>query len=311
VRIRAWADGQPEPPTWDFTATDATPALQAAGGVDLRAYLSSRATNAPRHRPLRRPQGDRSGGPIPNADANALANAGAGTNADFQPARDANANNFRFGPRRLRPRHLRQPRQPMPSLSVRPTSPGATRTRTRPRQPSSTAFPGPFLPPAILPTRVAPPPTSRTATDPAGGQFKNRTDPAIGNHEYEIPGATSYWNYWGSAAGTQGQGWVRLRPWYVAHLRAQRELRQGGVKLRLTPGNVAEVRPGRQPTPMRRGNLAPAAVTPLRTARLTPSDRFGRLCTTTTPTSSSTATRTTTSGLPRWTLPVRRHPAAA
>jgi hypothetical protein len=55
--------------------------------------------------------------------------------------------------------------------------------------------------------------TGNAATDiadcygPSWGQFKNRTDPVIGNHEYEIAGATSYWNYWGSAAWTPGQGW--------------------------------------------------------------------------------------------------------
>src|SRR4051812_2657179 len=47
LRIRAWADGQTEPTTWNYTVTDSTPALQTAGGVDVRAYLSSTATNAP------------------------------------------------------------------------------------------------------------------------------------------------------------------------------------------------------------------------------------------------------------------------
>ena len=57
---------------------------------------------------------------------------------------------------------------------------------------------------------------------PSWGQFKNRTDPAIGNHEYEIPGATSYWNYWGSAAGTPGQGWYafNLGTWRIYVLNA-------------------------------------------------------------------------------------------
>ncbi|AEE45199.1 PKD domain-containing protein [Cellulomonas fimi] len=44
VRVRAWEDGQPEPSTWQHTATDATPALQGAGGVRLMTYVSSTTT---------------------------------------------------------------------------------------------------------------------------------------------------------------------------------------------------------------------------------------------------------------------------
>jgi PKD repeat protein len=47
IRSRVWAMGQPEPTTWQFTATDSTAALQTAGGVGLRTYLGSNATNAP------------------------------------------------------------------------------------------------------------------------------------------------------------------------------------------------------------------------------------------------------------------------
>ncbi|WP_273653926.1 PKD domain-containing protein [Cellulomonas fimi] len=44
VRVRAWEDGQPEPTTWQSTATDATAALQGAGGVRLMTYVSSTTT---------------------------------------------------------------------------------------------------------------------------------------------------------------------------------------------------------------------------------------------------------------------------
>lgn len=44
VRVRAWEDGQPEPTTWQATATDATAALQGAGGVRLMTYVSSSTT---------------------------------------------------------------------------------------------------------------------------------------------------------------------------------------------------------------------------------------------------------------------------
>lgn len=47
IQIKAWADGQPEPTAWLFTATNSSAALQSGGSVGLRAYLSSAATNAP------------------------------------------------------------------------------------------------------------------------------------------------------------------------------------------------------------------------------------------------------------------------
>ncbi len=47
VRVKVWPHGTPEPSTWNRTVTDDTAALQAAGGIGVYAYLSSRATNAP------------------------------------------------------------------------------------------------------------------------------------------------------------------------------------------------------------------------------------------------------------------------
>src|SRR5216684_4452833 len=34
------------------------------------------------------------------------------------------------------------------------------------------------------------------------GKFKDRTRPALGNHEYATPGAAAYFAYWGDAAGS-------------------------------------------------------------------------------------------------------------
>jgi hypothetical protein len=45
IRVKAWADGQPEPATWQFSATNSASAVQGPGSVGLRAYMS--ATNAP------------------------------------------------------------------------------------------------------------------------------------------------------------------------------------------------------------------------------------------------------------------------
>jgi PKD repeat protein len=47
LRARAWLDGAVEPTTWPVSKTDATAANQGTGGVGIRAYLSSSATNDP------------------------------------------------------------------------------------------------------------------------------------------------------------------------------------------------------------------------------------------------------------------------
>ncbi|MGY4643376.1 PKD domain-containing protein [Cellulomonas sp. URHB0016] len=47
LRARAWLDGTAEPAAWQYTATDATAALQAAGSVRLMTYLSGATTTGP------------------------------------------------------------------------------------------------------------------------------------------------------------------------------------------------------------------------------------------------------------------------
>jgi PKD repeat protein len=46
-RAKVWATGTPEPDAWTASVTDSTAALQVAGGIGLRTYLSGSATNAP------------------------------------------------------------------------------------------------------------------------------------------------------------------------------------------------------------------------------------------------------------------------
>src|SRR5205085_3157717 len=46
LRIKAWADGQPEPAEWQYAATDAQ-AIQGAGAVGLYGFLDWAATNGP------------------------------------------------------------------------------------------------------------------------------------------------------------------------------------------------------------------------------------------------------------------------
>lgn len=47
IWARAWTSGMAEPSGWQLERTDAEPALQAAGGVALRSYISGSTTNAP------------------------------------------------------------------------------------------------------------------------------------------------------------------------------------------------------------------------------------------------------------------------
>ncbi len=47
----------------------------------------------------------------------------------------------------------------------------------------------------------------RDCYDPAWGRQLDRTRPVPGNHEYETPGASAYFDYFGAAAGTRGEGY--------------------------------------------------------------------------------------------------------
>lgn len=52
------------------------------------------------------------------------------------------------------------------------------------------------------------------------GRFKNRTRPALGNHEYVDPAATGYFDYWGTRGGPRGKGYYSydLGDWHVVVL---------------------------------------------------------------------------------------------
>jgi hypothetical protein len=49
------------------------------------------------------------------------------------------------------------------------------------------------------------------------GSFKSRSRPAVGNHEYETPGAAGYFNYFGSAAGDRTRGYYsyNVGTWHI------------------------------------------------------------------------------------------------
>jgi hypothetical protein len=55
---------------------------------------------------------------------------------------------------------------------------------------------------------------------PTWGQFRDRTYPAPGNHEYYSPAARGYYQYFGDAAGPQQRGYYsfKLGEWHVVSL---------------------------------------------------------------------------------------------
>lgn len=58
--------------------------------------------------------------------------------------------------------------------------------------------------------------------DKTWGRFKQRMHAAVGNHEYETPGAAGYFAYFGARAGRPGEGWYSyaLGRWHVVVLNA-------------------------------------------------------------------------------------------
>jgi acid phosphatase type 7 len=69
---------------------------------------------------------------------------------------------------------------------------------------------------------------------PSWGQFKERTRPALGNHEYETGGASAYFDYFGDVAGDPDKGYYSydLGGWHFVALNSN-----CGEVLRCGPGS--------------------------------------------------------------------------
>ncbi|MGH7339166.1 MAG: metallophosphoesterase family protein [Candidatus Rokuibacteriota bacterium] len=63
----------------------------------------------------------------------------------------------------------------------------------------------------------------RDCYDPSWGRHRSRTRPVPGNHDYETPGAASYFDYFGANAGPRGDGYYayRLGAWHVLALNSE------------------------------------------------------------------------------------------
>jgi hypothetical protein len=64
------------------------------------------------------------------------------------------------------------------------------------------------------------------------GQFKGRTRPAPGNHDYHQAGATPYFNYFGTSAGPAGRGYYSydLGSWHIISLNSEVDVGATGAQ---------------------------------------------------------------------------------
>jgi alkaline phosphatase len=69
---------------------------------------------------------------------------------------------------------------------------------------------------------------------PNWGRFRARTHPTPGNHEYLTPGASAYFDYFGSAAGPRGKGWYSfdLGTWHLVALNSEVDASAGSEQER-------------------------------------------------------------------------------
>ena len=60
----------------------------------------------------------------------------------------------------------------------------------------------------------------RACYEPTWGRHRGRTRPTPGNHDYEIPGAATYFNYFGANAGPAGRGYYSydIGTWHIVSL---------------------------------------------------------------------------------------------
>jgi 3',5'-cyclic AMP phosphodiesterase CpdA len=77
----------------------------------------------------------------------------------------------------------------------------------------------------------------RNCYEPSWGQFKERTRPTLGNHEYETEGARGYFEYFGEAAGDPDEGYYSydLGAWHIVALNSNCGV---GGEIRCGPGSA-------------------------------------------------------------------------
>ena len=78
--------------------------------------------------------------------------------------------------------------------------------------------------------------------DPTWGRFKTRTKPSPGNHEYNTPGASGYYGYFGAAAGDPAKGYYSydLGTWHILVLNSEIDVRTGSAQEGWLRADLAE-----------------------------------------------------------------------
>lgn len=69
--------------------------------------------------------------------------------------------------------------------------------------------------------------------DPTWGRHKGRTRPSPGNHEYETPGASAYFEYFGPSAGPRGVGYYSfdIGAWHVVSMNSNVPASEGSAQV--------------------------------------------------------------------------------
>ncbi len=243
VLIRSWADGTAEPTTWNYSVTDSTTAVQAAGSVGLIARAGSNV-------PLNYVYDDLL---VTNSDSTATATPTSALAATATPTS-------------------------APAATSTPTSaPLATDTPTSAALPTDTPTSAPAATntPTPLPATATPTPTSsstdpvvvaagdiacgtgskgaaclqqytanliaqiapvavlplgdtqyekgalsdfNTYYDPTWGAFKSLTHPSVGNHEYGTTNAQGYFDYFDGVGNQTGPAGDRTKGYYSYNL---------------------------------------------------------------------------------------------
>ncbi|HEV7187920.1 MAG TPA: metallophosphoesterase, partial [Blastococcus sp.] len=105
---------------------------------------------------------------------------------------------------------------------------GSTPTATECQQGATANLLTAMHPDAVLPLGDTQYDTASAAAysqmyDPSWGQVKSISHPVVGNHEYSSAGAAPYFNYFGSAAGSQSSGYYswNLGAWHLIALNSE------------------------------------------------------------------------------------------
>lgn len=77
--------------------------------------------------------------------------------------------------------------------------------------------------------------------DPSWGRHKSRTRPVPGNHEYETPGASPYFDYFGALAGPPGLGYYsfELGEWHAIALNSLVPVNDGSAQAQWLRADLA------------------------------------------------------------------------